>query len=135
MQLSYEPHTFLSICGIGCCRAWIAIIQDTLGKTELLISIIKEDLDEETCFVYTAVMFGPSVSPAALTTVTLYPQGVVQSRQVDYEVLPDENRQCFKCRTTCYLSGITCACSPDKMVCLYHTQALCFCPHSSLILK
>uniref|UniRef100_A0A669ER68 [histone H3]-trimethyl-L-lysine(4) demethylase n=1 Tax=Oreochromis niloticus TaxID=8128 RepID=A0A669ER68_ORENI len=47
------------------------------------------------------------------------------SRQVDYEVLPDEARQCFKCLTTCYLSGITCACSPDKMVCLYHTQNLC----------
>ncbi|XP_029357664.1 lysine (K)-specific demethylase 5Ba isoform X2 [Echeneis naucrates] len=60
--------------------------------------------------------------------------GVVQSRQVDYEVLPDEERQCSKCRTTCYLSGITCACSPGKMVCLYHTQDLCSCPHSNLTL-
>uniref|UniRef100_A0A665U028 [histone H3]-trimethyl-L-lysine(4) demethylase n=1 Tax=Echeneis naucrates TaxID=173247 RepID=A0A665U028_ECHNA len=61
--------------------------------------------------------------------------GVVQSRQVDYEVLPDEERQCSKCRTTCYLSGITCACSPGKMVCLYHTQDLCSCPHSNLTLQ
>uniref|UniRef100_A0A3Q1JVE1 [histone H3]-trimethyl-L-lysine(4) demethylase n=1 Tax=Anabas testudineus TaxID=64144 RepID=A0A3Q1JVE1_ANATE len=61
--------------------------------------------------------------------------GVVQSQQVDYEVLPDEDRQCFKCRTTCYLSGITCACSTDKMVCLYHTQDLCSCPFSSLQLN
>ncbi|XP_023142903.1 lysine (K)-specific demethylase 5Ba isoform X1 [Amphiprion ocellaris] len=60
--------------------------------------------------------------------------GVVQSRQVDYEVLPDEERQCCKCRTTCYLSGVTCACSPDKMVCLYHAQDLCSCPHSNLTL-
>ncbi|XP_031700699.1 lysine (K)-specific demethylase 5Ba [Anarrhichthys ocellatus] len=60
--------------------------------------------------------------------------GVVQSRQVDYEVLPDEERQCCKCRTTCYLSGITCACSPGKMVCLYHTRDLCSCPHSNLTL-
>ncbi|XP_071351633.1 lysine (K)-specific demethylase 5Ba isoform X2 [Trachinotus anak] len=60
--------------------------------------------------------------------------GVVQSQQVDYEVLPDEERQCYKCRTTCYLSGITCACSPAKMVCLYHTQDLCSCPHSNLTL-
>ncbi|KAI4826752.1 hypothetical protein KUCAC02_030185 [Chaenocephalus aceratus] len=36
-------------------------------------------------------------------------------KMVDYEVLPDEGRQCCKCRTTCYLSGITCACSPGKM--------------------
>ncbi|XP_067360830.1 lysine (K)-specific demethylase 5Ba isoform X2 [Channa argus] len=61
--------------------------------------------------------------------------GVEQSQQVDYEVLPDEDRQCCKCRTTCYLSGITCACSPDKVVCLYHTQDLCSCPHSNLILN
>uniref|UniRef100_A0A8C4E4K4 [histone H3]-trimethyl-L-lysine(4) demethylase n=1 Tax=Dicentrarchus labrax TaxID=13489 RepID=A0A8C4E4K4_DICLA len=61
--------------------------------------------------------------------------GVVQSRQVDYEVLPDEEQQCCKCRTTCYLSGITCACSPDKMVCLYHAQDLCSCPRSNLTLR
>ncbi|CAJ1051738.1 lysine (K)-specific demethylase 5Ba [Xyrichtys novacula] len=60
--------------------------------------------------------------------------GVVQRRQVDYEVLPDEERQCYKCRTTCYLSGITCACSPGKMVCLYHAQDLCSCPRSNLTL-
>uniref|UniRef100_A0A8C9WZA5 [histone H3]-trimethyl-L-lysine(4) demethylase n=1 Tax=Sander lucioperca TaxID=283035 RepID=A0A8C9WZA5_SANLU len=60
--------------------------------------------------------------------------GVVQSLQVDYEVLPDEERQCCKCRTTCYLSGITCACSPGKMVCLYHPRDLCSCPHSNLTL-
>ncbi|XP_010778965.1 lysine (K)-specific demethylase 5Ba isoform X2 [Notothenia coriiceps] len=60
--------------------------------------------------------------------------GVVQSQQVDYEVLPDEERQCCKCRTTCYLSGITCACSPGKMVCLHHARHLCGCPHSNMIL-
>uniref|UniRef100_A0A4W6FWV8 [histone H3]-trimethyl-L-lysine(4) demethylase n=1 Tax=Lates calcarifer TaxID=8187 RepID=A0A4W6FWV8_LATCA len=60
--------------------------------------------------------------------------GVEQSQQVDFEVLPDEERQCYKCRTTCYLSGITCACSPSKMVCLYHTQDLCSCPRSNLTL-
>lgn len=70
-----------------------------------------------------------------MTMMNLYPQGVVQSQQVDYEVLPDEEQQCYKCRTTCYLSGITCACSPGKMVCLYHAQDLCSCPHGNLKLK
>ncbi|KAG7218162.1 hypothetical protein INR49_007444 [Caranx melampygus] len=60
--------------------------------------------------------------------------GVVQSQQVDYEVLPDEERQCCKCWTTCYLSGITCACSPGKVVCLYHAKDLCSCPQSNLTL-
>uniref|UniRef100_A0A3B3DZJ7 [histone H3]-trimethyl-L-lysine(4) demethylase n=1 Tax=Oryzias melastigma TaxID=30732 RepID=A0A3B3DZJ7_ORYME len=61
--------------------------------------------------------------------------GLVLSRRVDYEELPDEERQCFKCRTTCYLSGVTCACSSDKMVCLYHAQSLCICPLSNLTLN
>ncbi|XP_075997057.1 lysine (K)-specific demethylase 5Ba isoform X2 [Genypterus blacodes] len=54
--------------------------------------------------------------------------GVVQSKQVDYELLQDEERQCYKCRTTCYLSGIACPCSPGKLVCLHHTRDLCSCP-------
>ncbi|KAE8277211.1 Lysine-specific demethylase 5B [Larimichthys crocea] len=45
--------------------------------------------------------------------------GVVRSQQVDYEALPDEEQQCCKCRTTCYLSGITCACSPGKILQVY----------------
>ncbi|XP_077582101.1 lysine (K)-specific demethylase 5Ba isoform X1 [Stigmatopora nigra] len=59
--------------------------------------------------------------------------GVVQKRQVNYELLPDEERQCCKCWTTCYLSGVTCACSPNKVVCLYHAQDLCSCPLSNLV--
>ncbi|XP_077386911.1 lysine (K)-specific demethylase 5Ba [Festucalex cinctus] len=61
--------------------------------------------------------------------------GVVQTRQVDYELLPDEERQCCKCWTTCYLSGLTCVCTPGKVVCLYHAQDLCSCPLSNLILN
>lgn len=75
------------------------------------------------------------VSSAALIAVNLSPQGVEQSKRVDFEVLPDEERQCSKCWTTCYLSGITCACTPAKMVCLYHTQDLCSCPHTNLALS
>uniref|UniRef100_A0A8C7WQQ7 [histone H3]-trimethyl-L-lysine(4) demethylase n=1 Tax=Oryzias sinensis TaxID=183150 RepID=A0A8C7WQQ7_9TELE len=54
---------------------------------------------------------------------------------IDYDELPDEERQCFKCRTTCYLSGVTCGCSSDKMACLYHAQSLCSCPFSNLTLN
>ena len=63
------------------------------------------------------------------------PQGVSRSQQVDYELLPDEERQCLKCRTTCYLSGITCPCSPGKLVCLHHAQDLCSCPPSGYTLQ
>uniref|UniRef100_A0A8C5A2N5 [histone H3]-trimethyl-L-lysine(4) demethylase n=1 Tax=Gadus morhua TaxID=8049 RepID=A0A8C5A2N5_GADMO len=61
-------------------------------------------------------------------------KGVSRSQQVDYELLPDEERQCLKCRTTCYLSGITCPCSPGKLVCLHHAQDLCSCPPSGYTL-
>ncbi|KAK0145524.1 Lysine-specific demethylase 5B [Merluccius polli] len=61
--------------------------------------------------------------------------GVVQSQQVDYELLPDEERQCCQCWTTCYLSGITCPCSPGKLVCLHHAQDLCACRPSSYTLQ
>uniref|UniRef100_A0A8B9LC40 [histone H3]-trimethyl-L-lysine(4) demethylase n=1 Tax=Astyanax mexicanus TaxID=7994 RepID=A0A8B9LC40_ASTMX len=44
------------------------------------------------------------------------------------EELPDEERQCIKCRTTCFLSAITCPCSPTQLVCLHHLQDLCSLP-------
>uniref|UniRef100_A0A671PH75 [histone H3]-trimethyl-L-lysine(4) demethylase n=1 Tax=Sinocyclocheilus anshuiensis TaxID=1608454 RepID=A0A671PH75_9TELE len=64
-----------------------------------------------------------------------YKLGVWHSQQVDYDLLPDEERQCAKCRTTCYLSAITCPCSPDQLVCLHHIEDLCSCPVKSYTLK
>uniref|UniRef100_A0A671PH54 [histone H3]-trimethyl-L-lysine(4) demethylase n=1 Tax=Sinocyclocheilus anshuiensis TaxID=1608454 RepID=A0A671PH54_9TELE len=64
-----------------------------------------------------------------------YKLGVWHSQQVDYDLLPDEERQCAKCRTTCYLSAITCPCSPDQLVCLHHIEDLCSCPVKSYTLN
>ncbi|KAL0978239.1 hypothetical protein UPYG_G00167870 [Umbra pygmaea] len=61
--------------------------------------------------------------------------GVRQSQQLDFDQLPDEDRQCSKCRTTCYLSALSCPCSPDLLVCLHHAQELCCCPPHSLTLR
>uniref|UniRef100_A0A8C1FIB6 [histone H3]-trimethyl-L-lysine(4) demethylase n=2 Tax=Cyprinus carpio TaxID=7962 RepID=A0A8C1FIB6_CYPCA len=65
----------------------------------------------------------------------VYKLGVWHSHQVDYDLLPDEERQCAKCRTTCYLSAITCPCSPDQLVCLHHIEDLCSCPARSYTLN
>ncbi|XP_046881983.1 lysine (K)-specific demethylase 5Ba [Hypomesus transpacificus] len=54
--------------------------------------------------------------------------GVLHSQKVEYDLMPDEERQCSKCRTTCYLSALTCPCSPGQLVCLHHAQDLCSCP-------
>ncbi|XP_063072078.1 lysine (K)-specific demethylase 5Ba isoform X2 [Engraulis encrasicolus] len=57
----------------------------------------------------------------------VYKRGVWQSKQVDYDTLPDEERQCAECRTTCFLSALTCPCRPSQLVCLHHTHLLCSC--------
>ncbi|XP_012730996.2 lysine-specific demethylase 5B-B isoform X2 [Fundulus heteroclitus] len=61
--------------------------------------------------------------------------GVVNCKEAKYDHLQDDERQCAKCRTTCYLSAITCPCSPGVLVCLYHINNLCSCPVSSYVLN
>ncbi|XP_066526984.1 lysine (K)-specific demethylase 5Ba [Hoplias malabaricus] len=61
--------------------------------------------------------------------------GVWRSQQVDYEEQPDEERQCAKCRTTCYLSAITCPCSPGQLVCVHHLHDLCSCAPTNYMLN
>ncbi|XP_030632475.1 lysine (K)-specific demethylase 5Ba isoform X3 [Chanos chanos] len=64
-----------------------------------------------------------------------YKMGVWHSLQVDYDMLPDEDRQCSKCRTTCYLSAISCPCSPGQLVCLHHIRDFCSCPANNYTLN
>uniref|UniRef100_A0A671V5H4 [histone H3]-trimethyl-L-lysine(4) demethylase n=1 Tax=Sparus aurata TaxID=8175 RepID=A0A671V5H4_SPAAU len=54
--------------------------------------------------------------------------GVLHRKEAKYDHLQDDERQCAKCRTTCYLSAITCPCSPGVLVCLHHISDLCSCP-------
>ncbi|XP_077454507.1 lysine-specific demethylase 5B-B isoform X2 [Stigmatopora argus] len=61
--------------------------------------------------------------------------GLVQWQEAKYDHLQDDERQCTKCRTTCYLSAITCPCSPGVLVCLHHISDLCSCPVSEYTLN
>uniref|UniRef100_A0AAY4B9T3 [histone H3]-trimethyl-L-lysine(4) demethylase n=1 Tax=Denticeps clupeoides TaxID=299321 RepID=A0AAY4B9T3_9TELE len=61
--------------------------------------------------------------------------GVVQCEQAEYDLLQDDERQCLKCRTTCYLSALTCPCRSGLQVCLHHALDLCSCPISSYTLR
>uniref|UniRef100_A0A3B3V7T9 [histone H3]-trimethyl-L-lysine(4) demethylase n=1 Tax=Poecilia latipinna TaxID=48699 RepID=A0A3B3V7T9_9TELE len=61
--------------------------------------------------------------------------GVVNCKEAKYDHLQDDERQCAKCRTTCYLSAITCPCSPGVLVCLYHINSLCSCHVSNYTLN
>ncbi|XP_053210846.1 lysine-specific demethylase 5D-like isoform X3 [Panonychus citri] len=62
--------------------------------------------------------------------------GIIQTEQMVFEALADDERQCYYCRTTCYLSSLSCQCKSDKFVCLIHKDKLCKkCTPSQHILK
>ncbi|XP_051747348.1 lysine-specific demethylase 5A isoform X1 [Ctenopharyngodon idella] len=61
--------------------------------------------------------------------------GVLSSEQEVFELVPDDERQCWKCKTTCFLSALTCVCSPQRLVCLHHAAQLCSCPASNKCLR
>uniref|UniRef100_A0A1A8I720 [histone H3]-trimethyl-L-lysine(4) demethylase n=1 Tax=Nothobranchius kuhntae TaxID=321403 RepID=A0A1A8I720_NOTKU len=61
--------------------------------------------------------------------------GVLSSEQEVFELVPDDERQCHKCKTTCFLSALTCPCCPDRLVCLHHAKDLCDCPLGNKCLR
>ncbi|KAF5303761.1 hypothetical protein FQA39_LY09834 [Lamprigera yunnana] len=61
--------------------------------------------------------------------------GVTNAEREAFELLPDDERQCEVCKTTCFLSAITCSCNTDALVCLRHFNELCSCPPSSHTLR
>lgn len=52
--------------------------------------------------------------------------GVTEAEREAFELLPDDERQCEVCKTTCFLSAMTCSCS-ENLVCLRHYTNLCSC--------
>ncbi|KAA8591361.1 hypothetical protein FQN60_002304 [Etheostoma spectabile] len=60
---------------------------------------------------------------------------VKKMKEAKYDHLQDDERQCARCRTTCYLSAITCPCSPGVLVCLHHIHDLCSCPTTNYTLN
>ncbi|CAH2061130.1 unnamed protein product, partial [Iphiclides podalirius] len=53
--------------------------------------------------------------------------GVTEAEREAFELLPDDERQCQLCKTTCFLSCVTCSCTPH-VACLRHYRHLCACP-------
>ncbi|XP_037540724.1 lysine-specific demethylase 5C isoform X2 [Nematolebias whitei] len=65
----------------------------------------------------------------------LMERGITEAEREAFELLPDDERQCDKCKTTCFLSALACSNCPEHLVCLYHTQDLCNCPTEKLYLR
>ena len=62
-------------------------------------------------------------------------KGITEAEREAFELLPDDERQCDKCKTTCFLSALACYNCPESLVCLYHTEDLCSCPSDKLYLR
>ncbi|MFT7814238.1 lysine-specific demethylase 5C-like isoform X3 [Arapaima gigas] len=58
----------------------------------------------------------------------LLERGITEAEREAFELLPDDERQCDKCKTTCFLSALACTNCTERLVCLHHTQDLCACP-------
>ena len=43
-------------------------------------------------------------------------QGTVEAEQEAFELLPDDLRQCDVCKTTCFLSAVTCKCAEGEFL-------------------
>ncbi|XP_040050456.1 lysine-specific demethylase 5C isoform X1 [Gasterosteus aculeatus] len=65
----------------------------------------------------------------------LMQRGITEAEREAFELLPDDERQCDNCKTTCFLSALACSNCPERLVCLYHTQDLCNCPSEKLYLR
>ncbi|XP_045487990.1 lysine-specific demethylase lid [Pieris rapae] len=52
--------------------------------------------------------------------------GVTEAEREAFELLPDDERQCHLCKTTCFLSCVTCTCT-QNVACLRHFHQLCDC--------
>ncbi|XP_077540973.1 lysine demethylase 5 isoform X6 [Haemaphysalis longicornis] len=61
--------------------------------------------------------------------------GITDAEREAFELLPDDERQCDYCKTTCFLSAVTCSCNGSKLVCIPHREHLCHCPPSSHCLR
>lgn len=60
--------------------------------------------------------------------------GVTKAEREAFELIPDDERQCDVCKTTCFLSAVTCACI-KSLVCLRHYSELCKCSPEKHTLK
>lgn len=66
---------------------------------------------------------------------TLLDWGICDAEREAFELLPDDERQCEVCKTTCFLSAVTCSCGTSQLVCLKHYNELCDCPPKNHTLR
>ena len=64
-------------------------------------------------------------------------QGTTEAERAAFELLPDDERQCDICKTTCFLSAVTCSCSDGLLFSFLNISSsfsFCKCTSSSVCL-
>lgn len=61
--------------------------------------------------------------------------GVGNAVHVEFDKLPDDERQCCICNTTVFLSAVACPCDFSRLACLDHITKLCNCETKNYIMK
>uniref|UniRef100_A0A8C9C391 [histone H3]-trimethyl-L-lysine(4) demethylase n=1 Tax=Phocoena sinus TaxID=42100 RepID=A0A8C9C391_PHOSS len=97
--------------------------------------IFKMAADPECLDVGLAAMVCKELTLLTEEETRLRESGVLMSEEEVFELVPDDERQCSACRTTCFLSALTCSCNPERLVCLYHPTDLCPCPMQKKCLR
>lgn len=62
-------------------------------------------------------------------------QGITLQEREYFELSTDDDRQCYTCKTCCFLSAIRCPCTANRLVCPHHVDDLCTCPMSRKVLR
>ncbi|CAN0189403.1 unnamed protein product [Lampetra planeri] len=65
----------------------------------------------------------------------LLQRGTTEAEREAFELLPDDERQCDTCKTTCFLSALACSRCHNRLVCLHHAAQLCKCPAAKHYLR
>lgn len=60
----------------------------------------------------------------------IYFQGITKAEREAFELLPDDERQCELCKTTCFLSAVTCnVCSTSKCLAISFSSVFIYSSH------
>lgn len=61
------------------------------------------------------------------TRRALHEKGIKDRQREAFELIPDDARQCYFCKTTMFFSAVVCSCNKKLMSCLKHYDELCVC--------
>jgi len=65
----------------------------------------------------------------------LHEAGIVDKEREAYELLSDDERQCYHCKATFFFSAVFCDCNEERLACLDHVDELCVCQNYKKMIR